>query len=143
VNVLAAQHEHHQNRPEGARPTREAGLLLGGIVAAVAAAAFSGDVSDGGPVLCPFRKCTGAYCPGCGGTRAVARLLRGDLVGAWHQHPYVVLLAVQSVVFGGAWFTAPGQRLMRRFWLPVLVTNVAMITVIWMFRLAIGDIPGI
>jgi hypothetical protein len=31
---------------------------------------------------CPVHAVTGWYCPGCGGTRAVGALLRGDLVGA-------------------------------------------------------------
>jgi len=125
------------------RTSRQNGMLVGGVVAAVAAAALTGDGTETGPVLCPFRRCTGAYCPGCGGTRAVGRLLRGDLVGAWHQHPYVVLLAAQSMILGGAWFTGSGQRLVRRTWLPVLILNVAAMITIWMFRLAIGDIPGI
>jgi len=141
--MLAAHHEHHQARLAPTRSGRETGILLGGVVAAVAAAALSGDGTESGPVLCPFRRCTGAYCPGCGGTRAVGRLLRGDLAGAWHQHPYVVLLAAQSMILGGVWLTSPGRRVMRRFWLPMLMANVAVMVAIWMFRLAIGDIPGI
>jgi len=131
--------QHHEHT----RTTRQNGMLVGGVVAAVAAAALAGDGTETGPVLCPFRRCTGAYCPGCGGTRAVGRLLRGDLVGAWHQHPYVVLLAFQSVILGGAWLTKPGQRIIRSVWLPVLILNVAAMVAIWMFRLAVGDIPGI
>ncbi len=132
-----------QHHLEHTRTSRENGMIVGGVVAAVVAAALTGDGTENGPVLCPFRRCTGAYCPGCGGTRAVGRLLRGDLVGAWHQHPYVVLLAVQSVILGGAWFTNAGQRMVRRVWFPVLILNVAAMIAIWMFRLAIGDIPGI
>jgi len=141
--MLATRDEHHRNQPAPTRSGRQTGMLLGGVAAAVAAAALSGDGTESGPVLFPFRRCTGAYCPGCGGTRAVGRLLRGDLAGAWHQHPYVVLLAAQSMIFGGAWLTGPGRRVMRRVWLPILMANVALMAAIWMFRLAIGDIPGI
>ena len=31
---------------------------------------------------CPIHAVTGWYCPGCGGTRAVGALLRGDVVAA-------------------------------------------------------------
>lgn len=35
----------------------------------------------GTPVPCVFHRLTGLYCPGCGNTRAVLALLRGDLAG--------------------------------------------------------------
>ncbi len=38
---------------------------------------------------CPFRKATGLYCPGCGSTRALWRLLHGDLLGSLRYHPLV------------------------------------------------------
>lgn len=31
---------------------------------------------------CPFHQATGLWCPGCGLTRAMARLLHGDILGA-------------------------------------------------------------
>lgn len=34
------------------------------------------------------------YCPLCGGTRAVAALLRFDFAAAWNYNPYVICLGV-------------------------------------------------
>lgn len=39
---------------------------------------------------CLFHKWTGLYCPGCGGTRAVRELLKGDVIHSFFYHPVVV-----------------------------------------------------
>ena len=39
---------------------------------------------------CAFFTRTGLYCPGCGGTRALKSLLRGDFIKAFMYHPFVV-----------------------------------------------------
>ena len=38
---------------------------------------------------CTLYMWTGFYCPGCGGTRAVFALLRGDLLKSFYLHPFV------------------------------------------------------
>jgi len=48
---------------------------------------------------CPFFEATGLLCPGCGGTRALAALLRGDIVGAWRLNALLVSL----LPFAAAW----------------------------------------
>ena len=48
---------------------------------------------------CILHLLTGAYCPGCGGTRAVWYLFHGDLLRTLLYHPLVFYIAV----FGG-WF---------------------------------------
>lgn len=49
---------------------------------------------------CALHAVTGLWCPLCGGTRATAALLRGDLVAALGWNPYAVLLdAVAVLVF--------------------------------------------
>jgi hypothetical protein len=39
---------------------------------------------------CPLRTLTGWECPGCGSTRALSALARGDLAAAWRFNPLAV-----------------------------------------------------
>ena len=48
---------------------------------------------------CAFHKITGFYCPGCGGTRAVFSLARGEIVRSFIFHPIVIY----TLIVGG-WF---------------------------------------
>lgn len=41
----------------------------------------------------------GVYCPGCGGTRAVIALARGQLLEALYYHPAVLVLAALGGVY--------------------------------------------
>ena len=43
---------------------------------------------------CLFRRITGWYCPGCGGTRAVKYLLEGSIIKSLRCHPLIVYMAV-------------------------------------------------
>ena len=45
---------------------------------------------------CPFHALTGAYCPGCGGTRAVRALLAGKWLRSFVLHPFVPYVALLS-----------------------------------------------
>lgn len=57
------------------------------------AAAITGIFLFGGG-LCVFRLVTGFPCPGCGMTRALVSLLRGDIPAALGFHPLVFTLPV-------------------------------------------------
>lgn len=48
---------------------------------------------------CMMLRVTGLYCPGCGGTRAVMALLRGDIIGSLMYHPAVLYGVVLFLVF--------------------------------------------
>lgn len=48
---------------------------------------------------CVLFYCTGIYCPGCGGTRAVRELLHGHIFKAFYYHPFVPYCALLC-----AWF---------------------------------------
>jgi len=46
---------------------------------------------------CYFRRMTGCYCPGCGGTRAFFALLKGQLFLSWRMNP----LLLSGLAVGG------------------------------------------
>lgn len=48
---------------------------------------------------CVLNMLTGFYCPGCGGTRAVFALAKGDILKSFVYHPFVPYAAVL-----GGWF---------------------------------------
>jgi len=64
--------------------------------------------------LCPLAGSFGIPCPGCGLTRATLALLHGDVRGALHFHPLVLLLTplVVSITAATAWnlLRAPGRQ---------------------------------
>lgn len=99
--------------------------------------------TEDGPVLCPFRRCTGGYCPGCGLTRSGGRLLRGDLAGSWQQHPYLIFGVVQAILAAAAWgFGSPSlRRWLQSIAVTALVLNLSALTVLWVVRMVNGSIP--
>jgi hypothetical protein len=52
--------------------------------------------------LCPLAGSFGIPCPGCGLTRATLALFHGDLRGALHIHPLVLLITPLVAVVAGA-----------------------------------------
>lgn len=96
--------------------------------------------SEDGPVLCLFRRCTGGYCPGCGGSRAVGGLLRGDIAGSWATHPWVPLLALQALASIVVALLGRAESL-RAMAPKIIAANAAFAVVLWVYRMAAGDIP--
>ena len=56
------------------------------------------------PPPCVFRKATGIYCPGCGSTRALRALFKGDFFAALRYNPFSV----------AALFALPAFLVLRR-----------------------------
>ena len=52
------------------------------------------------PTGCLFNKTTGFYCAGCGMSRGIHAILRGDYIHAMHEN----LLLVSALPLSGLWF---------------------------------------
>lgn len=59
-------------------------------------------------IPCFFSNVWGIYCPGCGGTRAAAALVRGQLIKSFWYHP----LVPYSVIIGGGFMLTQGLHRM-------------------------------
>jgi Protein of unknown function (DUF2752) len=102
--------------------------------------------TDEGPTLCPFAVITGHACPGCGMTRALAYLVRGDFDRALVYHPLAPVLAIVAIAGLVAWI---GQRRGRWPAISVKTTNVALTIAgvlmlgVWLGRIAAGTLPPV
>jgi hypothetical protein len=109
-----------------------------------------------GPVLCPLRRITGVWCPGCGMTRAFGWLAHGDLHQSLRYHPLAPLLLIEGLI--GVAFLLYRRRAHRDepTWLPfhlegrpgrssasllqaLLVANALLVLVVWVIRLKLGS----
>lgn len=64
-------------------------------------------------IPCIFHRITGLYCPGCGGTRAVEALFRGQLLRSFIYHPLVLYGVVVAFWYMGSntiWHISKGKR---------------------------------
>jgi hypothetical protein len=85
-------------------------------------------------------------------TRALAHLAKGEWRAALAAHPFAPLLAAELGFGWLAWgivqladVVGVDGRLPRRIWPdgagPLVLTNVALLTALWMGRLAAGALP--
>jgi hypothetical protein len=72
--------------------------LASAVLAAVLLAAYPPDRFPFYPG-CPIHAWFGVLCPGCGATRALAALIRGNLQEALRENALAVLLLVPGVTF--------------------------------------------
>ncbi len=99
-----------------------------------------------GPTICPFAIATGHACPLCGGTRAAAALLDGDVAAAWTLHPLVFAI-VPLMMYGWVawlgvtrgWWEPPSSKLTNR----VAVVLGALFFGLWAVRALTGTLPPI
>ena len=109
---------------EKARALLFLGLFLGGV-----AAVLIPEVRRFVPP-CGFRSLTGLYCAGCGTSRAMAALVRGDLLTALRMNALAVIVVVP--VFVGLVHNALEAFGVR---LPALPRNHP--TLVWAFGIAV------
>ena len=102
--------------------------------------------SDDGPTICPVALLTGVACPGCGMSRAMAWLLRGDVERAVVYHPLAPIVLLIGLLAVG-WVL--GRRL--RGWKapsPVLTSGGLiglglLLMTVWVARLVTGNLPPV
>lgn len=102
--------------------------------------------SDDGPTICPVALLTGVACPGCGMSRAIAWMFRGDLERSVGYHPLAPLVVGIGMV---ALVWALGRRL-RGWNRPrtalingALLVFGALLLAVWLTRLASGTLPPV
>jgi hypothetical protein len=103
-------------------------------------------VTEDGPTLCPIANITGIACPGCGMTRAVAFLVRGDLELSAFYHPLAPLIAIEAVALWG-WHLLRRRGLVRALPrhvgnLVVILTAVSLLGV-WALQAWSGSLPPV
>lgn len=79
---------------------------------------------------CFFHIVTGAYCPGCGGTRALLALLHGRVADSLRFNPLVLYLAVSIPAFLLYRFYCAGKKKTMRpaVWMTALVIGITILT---------------
>jgi hypothetical protein len=93
--------------------------------------------------VCLFRRCTGVACPSCGMTRALAQLAKGSLEGTVRYHPLAPLMAAELVFLILLWagtFDARLKDRIARWAYPIVLTNLAILLLVWVGRLATGTL---
>lgn len=130
--------------------TREVSALLhrpGAVTLALIAATVglriwvpSDDSTSG---VCFVRRCTGAACPGCGLTRGLAYLLRGDLAAMWAMHPLAPLFAVDALAITAlVWIGRSGRRPISPRWAAAWAgLHIPLLLGVWIWRSLSGALP--
>jgi hypothetical protein len=79
--------------------------LVGGLLALGTGYTAWRDPNTGGGLFpgCPLRELTGLDCPGCGGTRALHALTRGDIGTALDHNVLLTVLMPLALVAWGLW----------------------------------------
>ena len=137
--------EDHTTLDQGATPWvgfRRA-IPAVGFAGICAAAAFTELSADEGTVLCPFRLFTGGWCPGCGCTRALKALVRGNVGDSLAMNPWTAVLFVQAFILSIAMLVLPTRTIawLKRHQLIIGSLNIVLALSFWIFRLSTGVIP--
>jgi hypothetical protein len=75
-----------------------AGFLLCIVVLHSAGIVSADRVGSSLPIFCPFKALTGIPCPGCGMTRAILSMAKGDFHGAVGHNPFSFFLLFMVII---------------------------------------------
>ena len=97
-----------------------------------------------GPDLCLFHRFTGHACPGCGLTRAMAALARGELGRSFALHPLTLLLVAEVGLVWWAWgrTLAGDPGIPPRTQRTMAWGTAALLLAVWVLRAALGQLPA-
>ncbi|MBI2213207.1 MAG: DUF2752 domain-containing protein [Acidobacteria bacterium] len=130
--------------PPGSSPATALVVWLGGALLAVAVVAWLAALGPGETTICLFRHWTGVPCPGCGVTRSIAALVRGDVSRAFHLHPLAPIAAAEAGILWVGWGVSLFSRrrgLDESRLALVLLANFAAFVALWVVRVATGTLP--
>lgn len=88
-------------------------------------------------IPCLFQVITGLYCPGCGGTRALIYLMRGQIVKSFRYHPlvpYMAAVVLIEVISYGASKLFRNPRLHIRHYDLFVYIGIGIILVNWFWK---------
>ena len=95
--------------------------------------------------LCTLRRVTGIPCPGCGMTRALGALARGEVAQAVHMHPLAIPFVLELVALwlAAGWLLWRGRPLSvpSRPLQAALLWNGIAFLVVYLVRAATGTLP--
>lgn len=86
---------------------------------------------------CAFHEFTGLYCPGCGGTRAVRFLIRGNVEKSFIYNPIVLYAVIATFIFFAfvVKYKISGRRLNKdKIILPMLYIGVVIMLLNWVLK---------
>ena len=114
-----------------------------GLIGVCAAAALTELSADEGQVFCPYRLATGGWCPGCGGTRALKHLVRGDIAESLAMNPWTAVVFVQALALSVGLLAKPSTVVgwLRRNSAAVAMFNLVAGLGFWAARIGLGVIP--
>lgn len=134
-----------QAETRGSSQATATAVWLGGALVAAAVVLWLATLGPGEATVCLLRGWTGIPCPGCGVTRSIAALIRGDWAGAFRLHPLAPFAALEAAALWAAW----GYSLVRRRrgldetrLALLLLANLAAFVALWIVRAATGTLPG-
>lgn len=84
---------------------------------------------------------TGFPCPGCGLTRAMFMVLRGDFAGAWKMHPFIYGVIILVGWFGVRRYIQRKETKSLGKWVILLCVGLILYYVYRMVRHFPGDAP--